>query len=50
VLRSGGEDDSGPASIRAANRPPALRFLLVDELERLILMILERSPNLRFEE
>lgn len=29
---------------------PVLRFLLVDELERLILMILERSPNLRFEE
>jgi hypothetical protein len=28
-------------------RPPVLRFLLVDELERLILTIIERSPNLR---
>ena len=32
------------------DKPPVLRFLLVDELERLILMILERSPNLSFEE
>ena len=34
----------------AMGKPPVLRFLLVDELERLILMILERSPNLSFEE
>lgn len=50
VLRSGGEEASPEDSIKAANRPPALRFLLVDELERLILTILERSPNLHFEE
>lgn len=50
VLRSGGNEEPGVISIKAANRPPVLRFLLVDELERLILMILERSPNLRFEE
>ena len=50
VLRSGGAEEPGVISIKAANRPPVLRFLLVDELERLILMILERSPNLRFEE
>jgi hypothetical protein len=49
-LRSGGEDASNATSIRVANRPPVLRFLLVDELERLVLMILERSPNLRFKE
>jgi hypothetical protein len=51
VLRSGGEEeDQETVSLKAANRPPVLRFLLVDELERLILMILERSPNLHFEE
>ena len=50
VLRSGGEKAPSETSLKAADRPPVLRFLLVDELERLILMILERSPNLRFEE
>lgn len=50
VIRSGGEEGPGTTSIKTAIRPPVLRFLLVDELERLILMILERSPNLRFEE
>ena len=50
VLRSGGDTEEEETSIKAANRPPVLRFLLVDELERLVLMILERSPNLRFEE
>jgi len=29
---------------------PTLHFLVVDELERLVLLILERSPNLRFTE
>jgi hypothetical protein len=29
---------------------PVLRFLMVDEMERLVLMVLERSPHLRFEE
>jgi hypothetical protein len=50
VLHSGGEEEPGKASIRTASRPPVLRFMLVDELERLILTILERSPNLRFED
>jgi len=41
VLKGGGEPGhSGP-------RDPILRFLLVDELERLVLTILERSPNLK---
>ena len=41
VLRGGGEPGKdGP-------RDPSLRFLLVDELERLVLTILERSPNLK---
>lgn len=41
VLRGGGEPGNhGP-------KDPTLRFLLVDELERLVLMILERSPNLK---
>ena len=50
VLRSGGEDPAARASLRPAGKPVVLRFLLVDELERLVLTILERSPNLRFEE
>jgi hypothetical protein len=29
---------------------PTLRFLMVDELERLLLMVLERSPNLKWDE
>lgn len=49
VVRGGGEE-AGGGSIPATSRPAALRFLLVDELERLVLLILERSPNLRFEE
>ncbi len=40
VIR-GREDGGGP--------DPVLRFLLVDELERLILLILERSPNLKLD-
>jgi hypothetical protein len=41
VLRGGGE----PAP--DFPRDPVLRFLMVDELERLVLTILERSPNLK---
>lgn len=43
VLRGGGKDPD-----RVQSCPNALRFILVDELERLIHLILERSPNLRF--
>lgn len=43
VLRGGG-GESGSV------KDPTLRFLLVDELERLILTILERSPNLKHED
>ena len=44
VVRGGGEPGNhGPMD-------PTLRFLLVDELERLVTMILERSPNLKHEE
>ena len=31
-------------------REPTLRFLLVDQMDRLVLEILEHSPNLRFPE
>ncbi len=35
--------DAGPED-------PVLRFLMVEEMERLVLLVLERSPHLRFEE
>jgi len=44
VLRGGGEARPGDP------KDPTLRFLLVDELERLVLIILERSPNLRHDD
>ncbi len=44
VLSGGGEPG------RSDRKEPNLRILLVDELERLILTILERSPNLKHEE
>lgn len=31
----------------AQEPPPLLRFLMVDEVERLLLLVLERSPNLK---
>ncbi|MFN7956999.1 MAG: hypothetical protein U0P46_01530 [Holophagaceae bacterium] len=43
LLRGGGEAAS------TLRKDPNLRFLMVDELERLVLMILERSPNLKHE-
>jgi hypothetical protein len=44
VVRGGGEPGNhGP-------KDPTLRFLLVDELERLVLMVLERSPNLKHQD
>jgi hypothetical protein len=44
VLKGGGEPGHG------GPKDPQLRILLVDELERLILTILERSPNLKHED
>jgi hypothetical protein len=44
LLRGGGDPGDG------GRKDPNLRILLVDELERLILTILERSPNLKQEE
>jgi len=46
ILRGGGKDPDSVSTIQP--RVPALRFIFVDELERLILLILERSPNLQF--
>jgi len=48
VLQGGGSPED--AALPATRRPPILRFLVVDELERLILLIIERSPNLRFKD
>jgi len=44
ILRGGGDP------VRLDQKDPTLRFLLVDELERLVLTILERSPNLKHED
>ena len=44
ILRGGGDP------VRLDQKDPNLRFLLVDELERLVLTILERSPNLKHED
>jgi hypothetical protein len=44
VLRGGGDPGhTGP-------RDPDLRFLLVEELERLVLTVMERSPNLKHDD
>ena len=45
VLKGGGDPE---ADLRG--REPVLRFLLVDQLDRLILTILEKSPNLNFKD
>jgi len=45
ILRGGGEP-SRPGE----PKDPTLRFLMVDELERLVLTVLERSPNLKHED
>lgn len=45
VVRGGGEADGS-----SVLGDPELKFLLVEDLERLVLLILERSPNLRFRE
>jgi hypothetical protein len=48
LLHGGGNQGEDPSPL--AGRPSVLRFLVVDELERLVLLIIERSPNLRFKE
>jgi hypothetical protein len=48
LLQGGGNPGEDPPSL--AEHPSVLRFLVVDELERLVLIIIERSPNLRFKE
>jgi hypothetical protein len=37
----------GAEAATSLRKDPTLRFLMVDELERLVLTILERSPNLK---
>jgi hypothetical protein len=44
VLRGGGEAST------TLRKDPNLRFLMVEELERLVLMILERSPHIRHDD
>jgi hypothetical protein len=48
ILRGGLPPGEATTSIAALNARTTLKFVLVDQLERLILIILERSPNLTF--
>jgi len=48
ILGGGMPPGEATDSLHAINLPPTLKVLLVDELERLILIIIERSPNLTF--
>lgn len=43
VVEGGGEGEPGPGQLV----DPTLRFLMVDELEILVTLILERSPNVK---
>jgi len=50
ILRGGAEEPSKETpEAQLLSRRVTLRFLVVDQLDRLILTILERSPNLRFD-
>ena len=46
ILRGGGDPEA--PETKAQGQDPVLRFLVVDQLDRLVLTILECSPNLRF--
>ena len=48
ILRGGLPPGEASSSLLAFTSRSTLKFMLVDELERLILIILERSPNLTF--
>ena len=48
ILRGGPPAGEANAADALLSSKSTLKFLLVDELERLILIILERSPNLTF--
>ena len=48
ILRGGLPPGENRDSLLALRSQSTLRFMLVDELERLIIIILERSPNLTF--
>ena len=48
ILRGGLPPGEATTSLLAFNTQSTLRFMVVDELERLIHIILERSPNLTF--
>ncbi len=50
ILRGGLPPQEPPSDLAAATARINLRFLMVDELERLVLIILEKSPNLTFKD
>jgi len=50
LLRGGLPPTEAATSAAAGVARTTLRFLIVDELERLVLVILEKSPNLTFED
>jgi hypothetical protein len=50
LLKGGLPPQEPPSDLAAANAGTTLKFLMVDELERLILIIMEKSPNLTFKD
>jgi hypothetical protein len=50
LLRGGLPPQENPTDLAAVHAKTTLKFLMVDELERLILIILEKSPNITFKD
>ena len=50
LLRGAPPGEEAPSAIRATEPRTTLKFLMVDELERLVLVIFEKSPNLTFKD
>jgi hypothetical protein len=49
-LKGGIPPGEPPSDLAAASARTTLRFLMVDELERMVLIILEKSPNITFKD
>lgn len=50
LLKGGLPPQEPPSDLSRANAKTTLKLLMVDELERLVLIIIEKSPNLTFKD